>query len=135
MNSTLSDLPGRALQLATQVGSGLKDAVPGKALHWVETGAALSALRSGSRVAVKVMRRNPVVAVAAAAGAGLLWYAAHRKAHQVRNGNGAIEGTATRVDSTTAPARRGRPRKTATERTTAARKAPARKTTRARTTH
>lgn len=93
----MSNLPERALQLATQVGEGIKDVVPNRAIQWIETGAALSALKTGSRVATRVVRRNPVVAVAAAAGAGLLWYAASRRAKQVRNG--AIDGTATRVEA------------------------------------
>ncbi len=91
----MSNLPERALQLATQVGEGIKDVVPSRAIKWIETGAALSALKTGSRVATRVVRRNPVVAVAAAAGAGLLWYAAHRRAKQ----NGAIDGVATRVEA------------------------------------
>ena len=93
--STLSNLPGRALQLATQVGDGIKDAVPNRALKWIETGAALGTLKTGGRIATKLVRRNPVIAVAAAAGAGLIWYAAHRKAKQ----NGAIDGTATRIEA------------------------------------
>jgi len=117
MNSTLSALPERALQLATQVGSGLKDAVPDKAIKWVETGAALGALRTGTRVATRIVRRNPAIAVAAAAGAGLLWYAAHRKAQQVRNGEDAIDGSATRVESKRAPrAKRGNGARTGTAR-------------------
>lgn len=100
MNNTLSTLPERALQLATQVGAGIKDAVPDKAMRWVETGAALGALKTGSRVATKFVRRNPAVAVAAVAGAGLLWYAARRRAKQAEQaGNGAIEGKATRVEA------------------------------------
>jgi hypothetical protein len=100
MNDTLSTLPERALQLATQVGAGIKDAVPDKAIKWVETGAALGALKTGSRVATKFVRRNPALAVAAAAGAGLLWYATRRRAKQAEQaGNGAIEGKATRVEA------------------------------------
>ena len=97
MNTTLSTLPERALQLATQVGAGIKDAVPDKAIKWVETGAALGALRTGTRVATRIVRRNPAMAVAAAAGAGLLWYVARRKAKQVRDG--AIDGSATRIEA------------------------------------
>ncbi len=100
MNNTLSTLPERALQLATQVGAGIKDAVPDKAIKWVETGAALGALKTGSRVATKLVRRNPALAVAAAAGAGLHWDAARRRAKQAQQaGNGAIEGKATRVEA------------------------------------
>ena len=106
MNTTLSALPERALQLATQVGAGIKDAVPDKAIKWVETGAALGALKSGSRIAIKVVRRNPAIAVAAAAGAGLLWYAARRRAKQAQDGT--IDGTATRIEAKRAGKRTGR---------------------------
>ena len=51
----------------------------------------------GGRIATRLVRRNPVLAGAAIAGAGLLWYAAHRRAKQAEGG--AIEGTATRVDA------------------------------------
>jgi len=95
--SKFNTLPGRALELATQVGETLRDRVPDKAIKWVETGAALGALKTGSRVALRVVRRNPVMAAAAAAGAGLLWYAAHRRAKQAQNGP--IEGSATRIEA------------------------------------
>ena len=122
MNTTLSTLPERALQLATQVGAGIKDAVPDKAIKWVETGAALGALRTGTRVATKIVRRNPAMAVAAAAGAGLLWYVARRKARQAQDG--AIDGSATRIEAKRAISRGNgsrsstrKPRKTAASRT------------------
>lgn len=95
--SKLDHFSGRALQLASQVGETIKDAVPHKALNWVETGAALGALRTGSRVAGKFVRRNPAVAVAAVAGAGLLWYAARRRAKQAQDEP--IEGTAKRIEA------------------------------------
>jgi len=71
--------------------------VPDKAIKWVETGAALGALRTGTRVATRIVRRNPAMAVAAAAGAGLLWYVARRKAKQARDG--AIDGSAMRIEA------------------------------------
>jgi hypothetical protein len=112
--NALTRLPERALELASQVGSGIKDAVPNRALKWVETGAALGALKTGTRVATRMVRRNPAIAVAAAAGAGLLWYAAHRRAKQAENG--AIQGTATRVDAKRAPGHGARKRKTTSTR-------------------
>ena len=123
MNTTLSTLPERALQLATQVGAGIKDAVPDKAIKWVETGAALGALRTGTRVATRIVRRNPAMAVAAAAGAGLLWYVARRKAKQAQDG--AIDGSATRIEAKRGASGRGngsragtrKPRKTTSSRT------------------
>jgi hypothetical protein len=108
--TTLSNLPERALQLATQVGEGLKDAVPDTAVKWVETGAALAALRTGTKVASRFVRRNPAIAIAAAAGAGLLWYAARQRA---KHTDGAaedgevLEGKATRVEARRAAPRRG----------------------------
>lgn len=95
--NTLNHLPGRALELATQVGETIRDRVPDRAIQWIETGAALGALRTGTRMATRLVRRNPVIAVAAAAGAGLLWYAAHRRAKQAQEGP--IEGSATRVEA------------------------------------
>lgn len=112
--SKLNDLPGRALALATQVGEGIKDRVPDKAIKWIETGAALGTLKTGTRIAGKFVRRNPAIAVAAAAGAGLLWYAARRRAKQAETG--AIEGKATRVEAR----RASTPRKTTRKRTTPA---------------
>jgi hypothetical protein len=76
----LSKLPDRAMHLAGQVGGGIRDAVPARAVQWVETGAALAALKTGGRVATRFVKRNPAVAVAAVAGAGLLWFAARRRA-------------------------------------------------------
>ncbi len=97
--NTLTRLPERAMELASQMGDGLKDRVPDRAIKWIETGAALGVLKTGTRVATRFVRRNPVVAVAAAAGAGLLWYAARHRAKQSANGGDAIEGKATRVEA------------------------------------
>ena len=124
--SKLNDLPGRALELATQVGETIRDRVPDNAIRWVETGAALAALKTGSRVATRFVRRNPVVLAAAAAGAGLLWYAARRRARQAQDAP--IEGSATRIEAkrSDGPRTRRAPRaaKRASKRTTARRKAP-----------
>lgn len=92
-----NSLPGRALELAGSVGDSIRQAVPDSAIKWVETGAALTALKTGSKIATRFVKRNPAVAVAAAAGAGLLWYVARRKARQAENG--AIEGSSTRIDA------------------------------------
>ena len=90
-------LPERALELAGSVGDSIRQAVPERALQWVETGAALAALKTGSRAATRFVRRNPALAVAAAAGAGLLWYVARRKARQAHDGT--IEGKSKRVEA------------------------------------
>ena len=106
----LSTLPERALHLAGQVGDGLRSAVPDKAIKWVETGAALTALKTGGRVATPLVKRNPAVAVAAVAGAGLLWYAARRRAKRQEE---EAEGRKTRrVEARRAP--RGNRRSTTT---------------------
>lgn len=89
--------PDRALELITNLGDGLKGSMPGAA-KWLDTGAKLGALKAGTRVAGVFIKRNPVVAVATVAGAGLLWYAARRQAARVQEGE-PIEGTARRVNA------------------------------------
>jgi hypothetical protein len=102
----------RAMMLMGEIGDGLRRHVPDKAMQWVETGAALGALKTGTRMATRVVRRNPVLAGAALAGAGLLWYAARRRARQAEDGP--IEGTATRVETTKAKPRKARARRRTT---------------------
>jgi hypothetical protein len=94
----------KALALVTQVGDGLKNALPDTAGKWLQTGAALGVAKTGTRVAGQFIRRNPAVAVAAAVGAGLVWYMAHRQAKKKQNGHATIEGKATRVEAKRAPA-------------------------------
>lgn len=91
----LNSLQDHALALVSQVGDGLRQAVPDNAGKWLQTGAALGALKTGSRVATTFVRRHPVAAVATVAGAGLLWYLARRRAQ--REMHEALEGSATRV--------------------------------------
>lgn len=128
MNRMLSTLPERALQLAGQLGDGIRGAVPAKAIGWVETGAALGALKTGTRVARKFVRRNPVITIAAAAaGAGLLLYAARRRAMKSENG-GVIEGRSKRIE-----AKRATPADDASAGARRARKTTARKATATKT--
>ncbi len=94
--SKFTSLPERALELASQVGDSFKHVAP-HAGKWLETGAKLGALKKGTHLAGAFVRRNPVVAIATAAGAGLLWFAARHQAKKQENG--AIEGTAKRVDA------------------------------------
>jgi hypothetical protein len=94
--SKFTSLPERALELASQVGDNFKHVVP-HAGKWLEAGAKLGVLKKGALVAGMFVRRNPGVTIAAAAGAGLLWYAAHRRAKRAENE--AIEGTSKRVDA------------------------------------
>jgi len=96
--SKLGTAQDRALELIGELGTGIRKAVPGKAMQWVETGAAIGALRTGTRIAGKFVRRNPVLAGAAIAGAGLLWLAARQHAKKQAAGE-PIEGSATRVEA------------------------------------
>ena len=81
--STITDTAlERVLELAGQAGGGLKQG-GSAAADWLKTGAAIGALKTGGKVATKVVRRNPGTAVAVAAvGLGLLGYAAYRKRKQ-----------------------------------------------------
>jgi len=108
MKTQLIALPERAMDLAGKWGGEVMDMVP-RVSQWLETGAKLGALKSGSKIAMKFVRRHPLATVATVAGAGALWYMAHKKAKEARNGD-TIEGSARRVEA----------------------KRPARKTTRAR---
>ncbi|HST46075.1 MAG TPA: hypothetical protein VLK29_12735 [Luteimonas sp.] len=101
---TLTD---KALEIVSQVGDSLKNSIPDTAGKWLQTGAALGMAKTGTKVAGAMIRRNPAMAVAAAAGAGLLWFAARRQ--QKKSERGAIEGRATRVEARragTAPRKR-----------------------------
>jgi hypothetical protein len=82
--------------LATVVGSNVKHAS-----KWLDAGAKLGALKGGARVATTLAKRHPALLAATAAGAGLLWYVAHRRAKRAEEGNGhdTIEGSARRVDA------------------------------------
>lgn len=102
--NALHTLPDRALGLASAVGDGLKHALPA-ADKWLQTGAKLGALKGGARVATALVRRHPVVAVATVASAGLLWYAARRKARQ-SEANAPIEGSSRRVEARKSTARK-----------------------------
>lgn len=118
VGETLKDVvPDRAMRLAGQVGDTLKDVVPGRALRWVETGAALGVLRTGTRTAGKFVRRHPVALVAAAAGAGMVWYALRQRAKRKADGAwqdehasdaNVVEGHARRVDARRARTTRSR---------------------------
>lgn len=105
-------ISGRAMELASSVGSNVRHALP-SAGQLLDAGAKLGVVKTGARVAGTLVRRHPAMFAAAAAGAGLLWYAAHRRAKRAEQGNGqereAIEGKARRVDTKRGEgARRGR---------------------------
>ncbi len=115
-------IPERALLLAGQVGENLRQVVPAHAGKWLDAGMKLGALKASSRVAGKFVQRHPAALAAAAAGAGVLWYLARRRAKQAEDGTGNGQSRSTRVEakrgngstrSTTTRARKARARKTA----------------------
>lgn len=88
-----------ASHMASKLGGSLKGAsLPDKAMKWIETGAAVGAMRTGTRVATRFVRRNPAVAAAAVAGAGLLWYAARQRQKKLE-ADAPIEGSAKRIQA------------------------------------
>ena len=96
--SRLDKAQDRAMELIGEIGDGIRKAVPAKAADWVQTGAALGAMRTGGKVATRFVRRNPVLAGVAVVGAGLLWFAARQRAKKHAAGQ-PIEGSATRIDA------------------------------------
>ena len=95
--SKLTTITDRALELASQAGSSIKHAVPG-ADKLLQTGAALGVAKTGGKLAVNFVRRNPAVAVAAGIGVGLLALVAYRKRKR-DEANGPIEGKSRRVEA------------------------------------
>ncbi len=102
--SKLTIITDRALELVNQAGSGikhagthLKDAMP-NAGDLLQTGAALGVAKTGAKTAARFVRRNPVIAVAAAAGVGLLAYAAYRKRKRDA-ADAPIEGKSRRIEA------------------------------------
>lgn len=83
----------RVLELLGDIGDGLRKKVPDKAVQWIETGAALGALRASAKLTGRFVRRNPVLVGAAVVGAGLLWYAARQRTKQ----QALLEGEARQV--------------------------------------
>lgn len=99
MIRSLESLPERTLSLMGQVGDGMKHMVA-SGDRWLDTGAKIGALKSGSKLAMTFVRRHPAATVATVAGAGVLWYLARRRAKQMENGDGeAIEGSARRIEA------------------------------------
>ncbi|MET0892681.1 MAG: hypothetical protein ABWY01_03830 [Pseudoxanthomonas sp.] len=118
--SKLTTITDRAMELVSQAGTSLSHVGP-SATKLLQTGAAMGAMKTGGRVAIKLVRRNPVVAVAAALGVGVLAYAAHRKRKQ-EEANAPIEGRSRRIEAKRVNGT-GKTRKSTTTRTPRARKA------------
>jgi len=123
MIRSLESLPERTLSLVGQMGDGMKQMVA-SGDRWLDAGAKLGALKSGSRIAVTFVRRHPAATVATVAGAGLLWYLARRRAKQAENGQDeALEGSARRVEARRGGRRGDGPSTGARKRTTRSRQA------------
>lgn len=95
--SRISKITDRAMELAGQAGTSLSKISP-NAEKLLKTGAALGVAKTGGKVALGFARRNPVVAVAAAVGVGVLAYAANRKRKQAAL-DAPIEGKSKRVEA------------------------------------
>lgn len=108
--SRLDSYSGKVMDLVGQVGDSLRTSLPGTTGKWLQTGAALGVARTGSRVVGNFIRRNPAVAVAAAVGAGAIWFAVHRHRNKQQAEGEVIEGKARRIEP------RRTPRKTSTRR-------------------
>lgn len=99
--SRFDSLQDRALQLAGQIGDGIRN-VPDHAQKWFKAGVAVGAARAGGKAVVRSTKRHPAIAATAAAtvlaaAAGLLVYAHRRR--RAAEAEGAIEGRARRVEA------------------------------------
>ncbi|MCR6664185.1 MAG: hypothetical protein NVV60_13805 [Luteimonas sp.] len=104
---------GKVMDFVGQVGDNLRTALPDNAGKWLQTGAALSAAKVGGKAVGGFIRRNPAVAVVAAVGAGVAWYAVHRHRKKQLEA-GVIEGKSKRVEARRVEGKRtaSRPRRT-----------------------
>lgn len=91
---------GKRGAVALGVARDVVDAASPKLKQWMKTGAALGAARTGARIARGVVRRNPGLALAAAAvGAGYLAYTVYRK-HAIATAAYATHSDTAPIDST-----------------------------------
>jgi hypothetical protein len=97
MIRSLESLPERTLSLVGQVGDGMKHMVA-SGDRWLDAGVKLGALKSGSNIALRFVRRHPAATVATVAGAGLLWYLARRRAQRAEEDE-ASDSSARRVEA------------------------------------
>jgi len=117
--SRLDSFSGKVMDLVGQVGDNLRTALPDTAGKWLQTGAALGVAKTGSKAIGSLIRRNPAVAVAAAVGAGVAWYAVHRHRKKQLEEGGVIEGKARRIEPRRAPRKASSARRAPRKRTTA----------------
>ncbi|MDR7194537.1 hypothetical protein [Luteimonas terrae] len=102
--SKFEALSDKALSLVGQAGDSLRHAIPDSAEKWLQTGVALGAARTGTKLAGGFLRRNPAILAASVIGAGLVWVAARQ--YKKRKEGGAVEGSSRRIEPTRAPARK-----------------------------
>jgi len=103
-------LSDKALSLVGQAGDSLRHAIPDSAEKWLQTGVALGAARTGTRLAGGFLRRNPAIVAASVIGAGLVWVAARQ--YKKRKENGVVEGSSRRIEPSRAPVRKRATRRT-----------------------
>lgn len=106
--SRFDSLQDRALQLAGQIGDGIRN-VPDHAQKWFKAGVAVGAARASGKAVVRSTKRHPAIAATAAAtalaaAAGLLVYAHRRR--KAAAAEEAIEGQARRIEARRAGAGR-----------------------------
>ena len=85
--------------MPSNLGDRVRRALPSRAGGLLEAGVAIGALKTGGRAATTFARRNPAVMVAVIAGAGLLWFADHRRRAKKADRE-LLEGSSSRVDVT-----------------------------------
>ena len=95
--SKFTIITDRAIDFVSQAGANIKHAMP-DADKLLQTGAALGAIKAGSRVAGGFVRRNPAVVVAAAVGVGVLAYVAYRRRKKAGL-DAPIDGKSTRIQA------------------------------------
>ena len=101
--SRLDSISGKVMDLVGQVGDSVRTTLPDTAGKWLQTGAALGAAKTGTKVVGSLIRRNPAVAVATAIGAGVALFAVNRYRKKQQAKGGVIEGKAKRVEARRAP--------------------------------
>ncbi len=102
--SKFEELSDKAMSLVGQAGDSLRHALPSTAENWMKTGMAVGVARTGAKVGVGFLRRNPAIVAASAIGVGLVWVAARQ--YRKKKANGTIEGTSRRIEASNAAARK-----------------------------
>lgn len=102
--SKFEELSDKAMSLVGQAGDSLRHAIPATAENWLKTGVAVGAARTGAKVGVSFLRRNPAIVAASAIGVGLVWVAARQ--YRKKKTNESIEGNSRRIEASNAAARK-----------------------------